>query len=197
MPHLCHFARTAFVASVVCLLAAIPLTAAEVIVDNTDAGFSVLSGTWSTRTDGTGEYGTNYARARTATSASGQVQWQPTIPSAGDYEVFVWYPSGDGTHITDARYTVYYNGGNQAVTVNQTINFSQWVSLGTYTFAAGSSTNGRVTLTNQAGTRNLYVFADAVRFYNTAPVNLTMAVSPGGAGSTSPTIGGPDRKSVV
>ncbi|MBN1491262.1 MAG: family 10 glycosylhydrolase, partial [Phycisphaerae bacterium] len=191
MPHLCHFSRTAFVASVACLFAAVPLTAAEVIVDNTDAGFSVLSGTWSTRTAASGEYGANYARARTATSASGQVQWQPTIPTAGDYEVFVWYPSGDGTHITDARYRVYYNGGNQAVTINQTTNFSQWVSLGTYNFAAGSSTDGRVTLTNQAGTRNLYVFADAVRFYNTEPVNLTMAASPGGAGSTSPTIGGP------
>ncbi|MGQ9650729.1 MAG: golvesin C-terminal-like domain-containing protein [Phycisphaerae bacterium] len=101
------------------------LPAAEMIVDNTGAGFTVLTGVWSTRTSGTGEYGINYRRASTATTASGEVQWQPTIPASGDYEVFVWYPSGDGTHVTDARYTVHYNGGSQTFLVNQQTNTGQ------------------------------------------------------------------------
>ncbi|MDM8004908.1 MAG: family 10 glycosylhydrolase [Phycisphaerae bacterium] len=167
------------------------LLAAEAIVDNTDAGFAVLSGTWSTRTTGSNEYGTNYRRESTATTASAAVQWQPTIPTAGDYEVFVWYPSGDGTHITDARYTVHYNGGSQTFSVNQQINTGQWVSLGTFNFLAGSSTNGRVSLTNQSATAGVRVYADAVRFYKSEPVNLTMAVSPAGAGTTTPAEGGP------
>ncbi|HRR87190.1 MAG TPA: family 10 glycosylhydrolase, partial [Phycisphaerae bacterium] len=167
------------------------LPAAEVIVDNTDAGFTALSGVWSTRTSGTGEYGMNYRRATTATTASGEVQWQPTIPASGDYEVFVWYPSGDGTHITDARYTVHYNGGSQTFLVNQQTNTGQWVSLGTFEFLEGSSANGRVSLTNQSATAGARVYADAVRFYKPEPVSLTMAVSPAGAGTTTPAEGGP------
>lgn len=173
------------------LTASAPLSAAEVIVDNTDTGFTVLSGSWSTRTTGTNEYGTNYRRASSVTTADAEVQWQPTIPAAGDYQVFVWYPAGDGTHITDARYTVHYNGGSQAFSVNQQINTGQWVSLGTFGFLAGSSTDGRVSLTNQSATGGARVYADAVRFYKPDPVDLVMAVSPSGAGSTTPAEGGP------
>ncbi|HOB75539.1 MAG TPA: family 10 glycosylhydrolase [Phycisphaerae bacterium] len=147
------------------LLAAGPSWAVDIVVDNTDSGFSVVSGSWSTRTSGSNWYGTNYRRANTATSANAVVQWQPTLPSAGDYQVFVWYPSGDGTHITDARYTVYYNGGNQTFSVNQQTNTGQWVLLGTFNFPAGSTSNGRVRLSNQSATSGARVFADAVRFY--------------------------------
>jgi len=185
---LCRFGITVLV---IALAGSGSLSGAEVIVDNSSAGFSVLSGTWSTRTTASDKYGADYRRASTATTPSGSVQWQPTIPTAGDYQVFVWYPSGDGTHITDARYTVYYNGGSQAVTIDQTINTGQWVLLGTFNFLAGSSTNGRVTLTNQSATANARVYADAVRFFKPEPVDLTMAVSPAGAGTTTPAVGGP------
>ena len=50
----------------------------------------------------------------TSTTVSAEVQWQPNIPTAGNYEVFVWYPAEDGPHITDAHYTVHHDGGSPA-----------------------------------------------------------------------------------
>ncbi len=183
---LCH---RVLLASVVLAIGASPLWAAEVIVDNNTAGFTVVSGSWTTST-ATGAYGSNYRYAKTSTRGTSQVRWQPTIPSAGDYQVFVWYP-GATNRPTDARYTVYYNGGSQAVTVNQTANAGQWVLLGTFNFAAGSTSNGRVTLTNRSSISNKRVAADAVRFYKPELPSLTMAVNPAGAGTTSPAVGGP------
>ncbi len=52
-----------------------------------------------------------------------------------------------------------YSGGTITKTVNERINGSKWVSLGTYTFAAG--TTGHVTL-RTTGTDG-YVIADAIK----------------------------------
>lgn len=184
-----RFFSRLLVCSMVWFLGACPVWAAEVIVDNTDSGFKVVSGSWGTGT-ASGMYGSNYRYAKTSTRGTSLVQWQPVIPTTGDYQVFVWYPPAPNRP-TDARFTVYYNGGSQAVAVNQTINGGRWVQLGTFNFAAGSSTNGRVTLTNLTSISNKRVAADAVRFYKPELPSLTMAVSPAGAGTTSPTAGGP------
>jgi uncharacterized lipoprotein YddW (UPF0748 family) len=175
------------VAMAVPLFGALQLPAAEVIVDNSDSAYSELSGSWSSST-ATGVYGANARRVTTATTASAVAQWQPTIPSAGDYQVFVWYPAGS-SRVSDVHYVVYYNGGSQAVTVNQTTNAGKWVSIGTFNFAAGSSSNGRVTMTNQSSTSGKKAYADAVRFLMPEPVSLTMAVSPAGTGTTTPAAG--------
>ncbi len=169
--------------------------AVEVIVDNTDAGFSVLSGTWSTATSASGKYGTNYRYATTASSVTAEVQWQPSLPSAGSYEVYVWYPAGSN-RISDARYTVYYDGGSQTISVNQTANAGVWVLLGSWSFPAGSNPTGRVSLTNLSAQTGRRVYADAVRFYRPDPPDLTMAVSPAGAGTTIPAVGGPYPKTL-
>lgn len=189
MPTVSGFVRSVLCAVFSLSIAATGLDAADVIVDNSSTAFKVLSGSWSTGT-ATGMYGSNYRYAKTSTRVSAQVQWQPTLPSAGDYQVFVWYPAASNRP-TDARFTVYYNGGSQTFAVNQTANGGQWVALGTFNFAAGSSTNGRVTLTNLSIASNKRVAADAVRFYKPDPVDLTMAVSPAGAGATTPAVGGP------
>ncbi|MDM8008646.1 MAG: family 10 glycosylhydrolase [Phycisphaerae bacterium] len=189
-----RFLSRLVVCSMVWFLGACPVWAAEVIVDNTNSGFKVVSGSWSTGT-ASGMYGSNYRYAKTSTRGTSLVQWQPVIPTAGDYQVFVWYPAASNRP-TDARFTVYYNGGSQAVAVNQTINGGRWVQLGTFNFAAGSSTNGRVTLTNLTSISNKRVAADAVRFYKPELPSLTMAVSPAGAGTTSPPAGGPYTKNL-
>ncbi len=189
-----RFFNRLLVCSIVLFLGASPVSAAEVIVDNTDSAFKVVSGSWSTGT-ASGMYGSNYRYAKTSTRGTSLVQWQPVIPDAGDYQVFVWYPSASNRP-TDARFTVYYIGGSQTVAVNQARNGGQWVQLGTFSFAAGSSTNGRVTLTNLSSSSNKRAAADAVRFYRPELPTLTMAVSPVGAGTTSPAVGGPYTKNL-
>ncbi len=168
-------------------LAAAPCLAETVVVDNSDPGFSVISGTWSIGSL-SGQYGTDYRYKTTRTSSPYNfVEWRPNLPSSGSYEVAVWYPPSSNRP-NNARYTVYYDGGTQTVTVDQTLNASTWVSLGTFTFAAG--TGGYVQLSDEAR-RNRTIVADAVRFYKPGPVDLTMAVEPAGSGTTSPAVGGP------
>lgn len=170
-------------------LSAAAVRAAEVIVDNDNANntsgtFTVISGSWSTRTSSE-DYLNNYIRASTSTTVSAEVEWRPTIPSAGSYEVAVWYVGGT-SRPNNAKYVVTHAGGTSTVTVDQTVNGGAWVVIGTYDFAAG--TGGRVYLSNQAQTGKT-VAADAVRFRTLEPVQLTMAVTPAGWGTTVPAAG--------
>ncbi len=158
----------------------------EVIVDNADSAFTVLSGSWSTATD-TNQWGSDYRYIDSRTSPPGEVEWRPDLPSGGQYDVSVWYPSANRPP-ANAQYTVHYDGGTFTVAVDQQQNGGQWNSLGTFAFAAG--TTGRVTLTSQAQW-NRNVNADAVRFRTLAPVNLTVAVEPADGGVTVPAAGGP------
>ena len=88
--------------------------------------------------------------------------WQPRIPRAGKYAVYVSYASRPNS-VPDARYTVYHKGGRTHVQVNQQMGGGTWVYLGTFDFDEGSSPRGRVVLTNQSNYRGV-VTADAVRF---------------------------------
>lgn len=59
---------------------------------------------------------------------------------------------------TNASFTVYYSGGSETVTVDETTANGTWVHLGDYPFAAGDS--GYVELTNKANKAR--VVADAI-----------------------------------
>jgi len=82
--------------------------------------------------------------------------WTPNL-SGGNYNVYAWWVESSN-RATNAKYTVYYNGGSSTVTENQQINGSQWNLLGNYNFAAGAS--GYVMLSNEGA--NGYVMADAI-----------------------------------
>jgi len=139
-----------------------------IVVDNDNANntagtFSVLPGdAWATAglPDYVGQWAADYAYKSTSDPA-GFVAWQPVIPAAGDYAVAVWYRSTGTSRPNDALYTVEHTGGSTNVVVNQQINGSRWVDLGTFGFAAGTS--GRVTLASAAQAGKTIV-ADAVRF---------------------------------
>ena len=142
------------------------LRADPVIVDNADAGFSVISGTWNTGT-AADQWGTDHRYKTTTTSgAAGSVEWRPNLPAGGDYIVSVWYPSRGSSAPDNAQYTVYHAGGSNTHTVNQQINGGQWVALGTFSFAAG--TGGYVRLSDRAR-KNKTIAADAVRFEPAPP----------------------------
>jgi len=134
------------------------LSAQDIILDDGAAGFAQLSGSWSAGASA-GYYGSGYVFASSAATATAQVEWRPTIASAGSYEVAVWYVAG-ANRASNAPYTVTHAGGTSAVSVNQQINGGTWRLLGTYTFSAGTS--GRVVLGNNANPS--VVIADAVRF---------------------------------
>ena len=169
--------------------AASTASAETIIVDNSDAGFTVLSGDWTPGDSAPGHYGTDYRFADTTGSggAVGEVEWRPTLPTAGTYEVAIYYPQGTNG-ATNAPFTVQRAGGAQTISVNQQANGGQWNVLGVFLFNAG--TGGALSLSNEASPG--VVAADAVRFTLTfATVQLTMEVSPAGWGTTTPPVGGP------
>ncbi len=127
----------------------------DLVIDNQDGG-CVVAGSWWYGSS-TQDYGVDYGIANAGTG-SNKATFTPSIPGAGNYEVFVWYTSGT-TRATNAPYTINHMSGSTTVSVNQQVNGGQWVSIGTYSFAAG--TTGTVVLTDKADNK---VCLDAVKF---------------------------------
>ena len=130
----------------------------EVILDNAQAGFTA-SANWSTGTSSTDKYGADY-RFRSTQAISDAATWAVTLPAAGSYQVYAWWPQGTNRSLT-APYIVYYSGGSQTINVNQQINGGKWNLLTTQSMAAGSN---QVKLSCWT-TLGKVVMADAVRWY--------------------------------
>ena len=75
----------------------------EIIVDNTDPGFSVVSGTWGASSWSPQKYGTNYRYHATNNPETCKIRWTPDLDFAGDYEVYLWY-NAYSTRPNDAPY---------------------------------------------------------------------------------------------
>ncbi|MGB8956650.1 MAG: N-acetylmuramoyl-L-alanine amidase [Tumebacillaceae bacterium] len=86
--------------------------------------------------------------------------WRPNIPTAGQYEVKVFVPSKYAA-TTNAKYEIHYNGGVITKPISQLDYSDQWVSLGTYSFAAG--TTGYVKMGDNTGDTVNIAF-DAIKF---------------------------------
>jgi hypothetical protein len=124
-------------------------------------GFAQLRTTYTDKqnpfTDGTARVAETESKPERAF-----VQWVPEIPEAGEYAVYVSYQSLPES-VTDAKYTVFHQGGQTEVSVNQQMGGGTWVYLGTYAFAKGRHADGMVALSNESKQRGV-VTADAVRF---------------------------------
>lgn len=109
----------------------------------------------------------NLGSARCTSTATGHshvasATWQPKIPQAGAYAVYVSYATLPGS-VDDACYDVFHKGGRTRFRVNQQMGGGTWVYLGTFDFDEGCNPSGRVVLTNRSD-RHGVVTADAVRF---------------------------------
>ena len=125
-------------------------------------GFAMHDGHYQ---DGENPFAAGTARMIEATRSKSKlstVTYQPNIPEAGRYAVYVSYQTVDKS-VSDAHYTVWHQGQKTDFLVNQCMGGSTWVYLGTFDFDQGSSRNNRVVLTNQSGDHGV-VTADAVRF---------------------------------
>lgn len=91
-----------------------------------------------------------------------EISYQPLLPEAGRYAVYVSYQSLPKS-VADAKYIVYHKGGTTEFAVNQRMGGGTWVYLGTFDFDKGCNEFNRVVVTNQASKRGV-VTSDAVRF---------------------------------
>ena len=128
----------------------------EVVVDDGSVLFHASS-SWFLSDAVPTPYGASY-HARSAETVSDVALWAATL-DARDYEVFARWPAANN-RARSAPFFVYHRYGTETVAVDQTENGNTWVSLGTFTFDAG--TTDRVGLSCWTASGD-FVIADAVR----------------------------------
>ncbi len=133
------------------------------IVDEQDSGFR-WGGPLSGRHDSVVGYaGHSYWTLNLSNGLSNFGEWTPQLPGPGQYDVFVFIPR-QNANTQSARYRIYHSGQRADRVINQAAHYDQWVSLGTFQFAAqggesvflGDAT-GEPSLTRRIG-------LDAVKF---------------------------------
>jgi hypothetical protein len=137
-------------------------TPTDIIMDNTDSTGVTITGDWVPSTWTSGYVGTNYIHDGNVPATKGlmKVKFAPNL-TAGTYSVYARWTASSVDRATNAPFYVQHSGGLAGPFLqDQTQNGNTWMSLGTYTFAAG--TGGYVEIGN-AGT-NENVIVDAVRF---------------------------------
>ena len=91
------------------------------------------------------------------------VAYQPNIPEAGKYAVYVSYASLVNS-ADDVIYTVWHKGQQTDIRVNQKMGGGTWVYIGSFDFDEGSNEFNRVTVSNLSNCKKSVVTTDAVRF---------------------------------
>lgn len=149
--------------SLILVAAPAPDVPNEVLVDNNEAGWQVVSGTWATSATGVqGAYSANY-RHHPAGTGDAVVAWTPVVPVDGTYEIQASVLPFSN-RATNAPYTVVSAGTSRTVTLNQQLQ-GEWDVRGTYWLSLGEFALGRglqtsISLSDDA---DGYVAADAIR----------------------------------
>jgi type IV pilus assembly protein PilY1 len=134
----------------------------EIIVDNTDAGFSMSTG-WATGSL-SDTYGDNHYYINDDFGGH-WAKWMPALP-AGTYEVFAWW-AARAERRPDVSYTIYHSGviSHPASTYNQQVDGGQWNSLGSFAFSGDDTEYVEINATEPG----FYFYcADAVKFVPTS-----------------------------
>ena len=139
----------------------------EIIVDSSEAANVSRAGTWQTASAPSGFWGANYLHDNNTNKGKVALRWIPTLPTTGFYEVFVRWPAGAPpagvAWASAARYEVITPTGSVFVTRDQNSGGATWVSLGSFSLAAGrDGTKGAVKIINSNTLGTLA--ADAVKW---------------------------------
>ena len=171
--------------------------AGEIIVDDKSSGFQKGGPTESWYEKSIGYNGHIYWTYNSDSQVYNYARWTPQLPSAGNYQVYAFIPR-DRADTKNARYRIYHNGQEHSYSVNQSVYFDKWVSLGTYYFAA--SGNEYVYLDDVTGEpyASRKIGFDAVKFVRegaAAPtatrVPTSTAVAPTSTPTRTPTTAAP------
>ena len=153
-----------------------PLALTEVICDNQNtACFSKYEsggvGSWGYVPFGgvgsSGAYsGHAYWTYNSLNSAIDWGMWQPNLPQAGTYDVYVWYPyyPGNFPETNSASYQVHHASGDQFVPWNQASSAGQWNKIATVNCTVGTACYVKLTDATNESTNTRRVWFDAVKF---------------------------------
>ncbi|MGH7179627.1 MAG: fibronectin type III domain-containing protein, partial [Tepidisphaeraceae bacterium] len=177
------------------VVAALTLLRGEVIVDNASSG-ARLTGSWATRSDSPGFFGTDFLSDENAGKGQKSVRFIPELIAKGPYFIYArWARASELA--TSVLYDVFSYPPDPderlTVRVNQRAGGGGWVLLGGFDLDPKVKPYVRIRTSESNGT----VFADAIRFLPAAPVTLsaprtsaaTFAAPPKEAGDDSSTNG--------
>ncbi|MFV9507721.1 MAG: beta-sandwich domain-containing protein [Oscillochloridaceae bacterium umkhey_bin13] len=147
----------------------------EVICDNKDACFSKYEsggvGSWGYIQPGTGDSSTTYNQHafwtyNSQNQAIDWGRWQPSLPTTGTYDIYIWYPHYPGIvpETNTARYQVHDASGDRFFTWNQATSYGGWIKLTSASCVAGTSCYVRLTDETSESTGTRRVWFDAVKF---------------------------------
>ncbi|MGP3634421.1 golvesin C-terminal-like domain-containing protein [Streptomyces sp. 24-1644] len=152
------------------------LSGTSVVVDDGDTGTTAARGAWPASGNAAfTQYAVNKDYLYNKDTVAGDTYtWQPKLPSDGTYRVDVHsVPASD--RATNAPYTVTFDGGTKAYTVDQSAGTGGvWKTLGSHPFKAGNV--GKVVLGDGPVTTSTGVIADAVRLTRGATVTKRAGV---------------------
>ncbi len=159
------------------------LTISNIIIDNSDTGFTTDS-PWTASTTAQGYYGSNYLNDNTvgADTSSRWAKWTPNIIKTGNYDVYMRWTSGENRPDAVPLEIAFNSGTDTSKTLNQLTNGSQWNLIGKYRFAAGTGGYIKIVATD-AG----YTVADAVKLVLAESADTIPPTAPSNLVSTSKT----------
>jgi hypothetical protein len=132
----------------------------EIVLDNAAAGVQdaaggrTFTGTWCA-SSGTSPFGGNSIYS--CGTAIDTYRWAPTIPTARNYDVYVWWTTHPNRS-TNVPISVSHAGGTTVKNYNQQLTGGQWILHGRYNLPAGVGSYVEVSDANGQSA------ADAVRF---------------------------------
>jgi len=113
-------------------------------VNNIDGGFK-LKNTYSDY-ENPFKLGTHHQmKSLASTERKDSINYNFTDVEKGKYAVYISYSKSDN-NISDAKYTVYHDGGKTTFSINQKMGNSTWIYLGRFQF--GENNNSRVVVSN-------------------------------------------------
>lgn len=150
----------------------------EIIVDDQDPGFQKAGPTSSWYFRSVGYKGHTYWTYNSDAQLYNSAKWFPQLPQAGNYQVYAFVPK-QRADTKNARYRIYHNGQEHSYSIDQSIYFDKWVSLGTYYFAANSTEHVYLEDVTAEPYASKKIGFDAVKFVSTAQPGPTVTpVSP-------------------
>lgn len=154
----------------------------EIIVDNTDSGFS-MTGKWGTSTYRKGYYGNNYYSFSNQNGDSATATWQTPIARAGWWDIYVWTPTvGDDNTIADnAIYAMTSAHGTTTVRHSQRNSGGAWAYLCSVPYQHGDTASVTLEFEENKGA----VMADAMRFVYGAPYETGVIIDNTDSGFTT------------
>jgi hypothetical protein len=134
-------------------------TPGEIVLDSSTSAGVTRAGVWLRSTSIGGYYGADYEHDDNANKGVTRLRFTPSLPSAGNYQVYLRWTAHEN-RASNVPVDIVHNGGLTNRTIDQRTSGSQWVSLGTFAFAAGNTGSVLIRTENTNG----YVVADAARF---------------------------------